>query len=99
MKNYLLSFLCADTEALEIESVDTPDAEVTGQRFTRDVLDHAPVNDYVSACLCRPVFYQLRATQRVTVEPLQSGLTLPRLFLHINRSLIDVKTDFVHQRA
>uniref|UniRef100_A0A3Q0RYN7 Tenomodulin n=1 Tax=Amphilophus citrinellus TaxID=61819 RepID=A0A3Q0RYN7_AMPCI len=26
--------------------VDTPDAEVTGQRFARDVLDQLPVNDY-----------------------------------------------------
>uniref|UniRef100_A0A3B3TMK7 Tenomodulin n=1 Tax=Poecilia latipinna TaxID=48699 RepID=A0A3B3TMK7_9TELE len=30
----------------EAQDVDTPDAEVTGQRFARDVLDHAPVNDY-----------------------------------------------------
>ncbi|XP_035017245.1 tenomodulin isoform X2 [Hippoglossus stenolepis] len=30
----------------ELENVDTPDAEVTGQRFTRDVLDHPAVNDY-----------------------------------------------------
>ena len=30
----------------EVENVDTPDAEVTGQRFTRDVLDHPAVNDY-----------------------------------------------------
>ncbi|KAM4554731.1 tenomodulin [Leuresthes tenuis] len=30
----------------EAQDVDTPDAEVTGQRFTRDVLDHVPVNDY-----------------------------------------------------
>ncbi|XP_051810739.1 tenomodulin [Acanthochromis polyacanthus] len=30
----------------EDENVDTPDAEVTGQRFAREVLDHVPVNDY-----------------------------------------------------
>uniref|UniRef100_A0A3B4FTP2 Tenomodulin n=1 Tax=Pundamilia nyererei TaxID=303518 RepID=A0A3B4FTP2_9CICH len=30
----------------EVVNVDTPDAEVTGQRFARDVLDHLPVNDY-----------------------------------------------------
>ncbi|XP_017263589.2 tenomodulin [Kryptolebias marmoratus] len=30
----------------EGQDEDTPDAEVTGQRFTRDVLDHVPVNDY-----------------------------------------------------
>ncbi|KAM6923404.1 tenomodulin [Xenentodon cancila] len=30
----------------EAQDVDTPDAEVPGQRFTRDVLDHLPVNDY-----------------------------------------------------
>ncbi|XP_053284241.1 tenomodulin isoform X2 [Pleuronectes platessa] len=30
----------------EMENVDTPDAEVTGQRFARDVLDHPAVNDY-----------------------------------------------------
>ncbi|XP_024138753.2 tenomodulin isoform X2 [Oryzias melastigma] len=33
------------TEA-EAQDVDTPDAEVTGQRFARDVLDHPAVNDY-----------------------------------------------------
>uniref|UniRef100_A0A667Y4H6 Tenomodulin n=1 Tax=Myripristis murdjan TaxID=586833 RepID=A0A667Y4H6_9TELE len=37
----------SDTEFHEVEDVeDTPDAEVAGQRFTRDVLDHLPVNDY-----------------------------------------------------
>ncbi|KAM3613316.1 uncharacterized protein V6R79_024029 [Siganus canaliculatus] len=30
----------------EMENVDAPDAEVTGQRFARDVEDHLPVNDY-----------------------------------------------------
>uniref|UniRef100_A0A8D0A7M3 Tenomodulin n=1 Tax=Sander lucioperca TaxID=283035 RepID=A0A8D0A7M3_SANLU len=30
----------------EVGNVDAPDAEVTGQRFTRDVLDHPAVNDY-----------------------------------------------------
>ncbi|KAM4732708.1 LOW QUALITY PROTEIN: tenomodulin [Anableps anableps] len=30
----------------EAQDVDTPDAEVAGQRFTRDILDHVPVNDY-----------------------------------------------------
>ncbi|XP_075959653.1 tenomodulin isoform X3 [Anarhichas minor] len=30
----------------EVGNVDAPDAEVTGQRFARDVLDHPPVNDY-----------------------------------------------------
>ncbi|XP_062249111.1 tenomodulin isoform X2 [Platichthys flesus] len=30
----------------EMENVDTPDAEVTGRRFARDVLDHPAVNDY-----------------------------------------------------
>lgn len=30
----------------EVGNEDTPDAEATGQRFTRDVLDHQPVNDY-----------------------------------------------------
>uniref|UniRef100_A0A3B3I372 Tenomodulin n=1 Tax=Oryzias latipes TaxID=8090 RepID=A0A3B3I372_ORYLA len=30
----------------EAQDVDTPDTEVTGQRFARDVLDHPPVNDY-----------------------------------------------------
>lgn len=38
----------------ETQDVDTPDAEVTGQRFTRDVLDHAPVNDYVSGAILLP---------------------------------------------
>ncbi|XP_072292228.1 tenomodulin [Eucyclogobius newberryi] len=33
----------SDAEDLE---VDTPDAEVIGQRVARDVLDHVPVNDY-----------------------------------------------------
>ncbi|XP_041846173.1 tenomodulin [Melanotaenia boesemani] len=33
------------TEA-DTQDEDTPGAEVTGQRFTRDVLDHSPVNDY-----------------------------------------------------
>lgn len=33
----------SDTEALE---VDTPDAEVTGQRVARDVLNQLPVSDY-----------------------------------------------------
>ncbi|XP_061581679.1 tenomodulin [Cololabis saira] len=30
----------------ETQDVDTPDAEAVGQRFTRDVQDHLPVNDY-----------------------------------------------------
>uniref|UniRef100_A0AAQ4RPA8 Tenomodulin n=1 Tax=Gasterosteus aculeatus aculeatus TaxID=481459 RepID=A0AAQ4RPA8_GASAC len=30
----------------EVGNVDAPDAEVTGQRFARDVLDHLAVNDY-----------------------------------------------------
>ncbi|KAF0039880.1 hypothetical protein F2P81_008115 [Scophthalmus maximus] len=30
----------------EVENVDTPDAEATGQRFARDVLDHPAVSDY-----------------------------------------------------
>ncbi|CAG5989560.1 unnamed protein product [Menidia menidia] len=30
----------------EDQDVDTPDTEVTGQRFARDVLDHPAVNDY-----------------------------------------------------
>ncbi|XP_015244619.1 PREDICTED: tenomodulin [Cyprinodon variegatus] len=30
----------------EVQDVDTPDAEVPGHRFTRDILDRAPVNDY-----------------------------------------------------
>ncbi|XP_035983330.1 tenomodulin [Fundulus heteroclitus] len=30
----------------EDQDVDTPDAEVAGQRFTRDVQDHVPVHDY-----------------------------------------------------
>lgn len=51
---YSLS-VCVDTEFHEVEDVeDTPDAEVAGQRFTRDVLDHLPVNDYVSTLLCQP---------------------------------------------
>lgn len=33
----------SETEALE---VDSPDAEVIGQRVARDVLNHVPVNDY-----------------------------------------------------
>lgn len=90
-KHLLLSLRCSPSDA-EVGNVDAPDAEVTGQRFTRDVLDHPAVNDYVSGPLCR-------TTPRATVEPLQSAPALPRLFLHINRSLIDVKTDFVHQRA
>ncbi|KAM7389198.1 hypothetical protein PAMP_023191 [Pampus punctatissimus] len=36
----------SDSDLREEENVDSPDAEVTGQRFTRDVLDHVPVNDY-----------------------------------------------------
>lgn len=76
------------TADAEEENVDAPDVEVRGQRFARDVLDHPAVNDYVS-----------EASPRDTVEPLQSAPALLRLFLHINRSLIDVKTDFVHQRA
>lgn len=78
--------------------MDAPDAEVTGQRFTREVLDHVPVNDYVSH-YGPSAARQPKTTPQDTVEPLQSAPTLPRLFLHINRSLIDVKTDFVHQRA
>ncbi|KAA8588721.1 hypothetical protein FQN60_010066, partial [Etheostoma spectabile] len=30
----------------EVGNVDAPDADVPGQRFTRDVLDHPAVNDY-----------------------------------------------------
>ncbi|KAM9377811.1 tenomodulin [Pholidichthys leucotaenia] len=30
----------------ELENVDAPDSEVTGQRFARDITDHLPVNDY-----------------------------------------------------
>ncbi|XP_068182603.1 tenomodulin isoform X1 [Antennarius striatus] len=30
----------------EVGNVDAPDTEVTVQRFTRDVLEHVPVNDY-----------------------------------------------------
>ncbi|TNN63429.1 Tenomodulin [Liparis tanakae] len=30
----------------EMGNEDAPDAEVTGQRFARDILDHPPVNDY-----------------------------------------------------
>lgn len=78
----------------EDENVDAPDAEVVGHRFARDVLDHVPVNDYVSAPPRHP-----GTARRDAAEPLQSAPALPRLFLHINRSLIDVKTDFVHQRA
>uniref|UniRef100_A0A3B4FQ40 Tenomodulin n=1 Tax=Pundamilia nyererei TaxID=303518 RepID=A0A3B4FQ40_9CICH len=35
-----------DKHTFSVVNVDTPDAEVTGQRFARDVLDHLPVNDY-----------------------------------------------------
>lgn len=71
--------------------MDAPDAEATGQRFARDVLNQVPVNDYVSLCS--------GTTRPDTVRRLQSAPALPPLPLHINRSLIDVKTDFVHQRA
>ncbi|KAM9849997.1 tenomodulin isoform 2-T2 [Aulostomus maculatus] len=36
----------SDAEIHEMENVDAPDAELPGQRFARDVLDHVPVNDY-----------------------------------------------------
>ncbi|XP_034037855.1 tenomodulin [Thalassophryne amazonica] len=36
----------SDANRQEMGNVDAPDAEVRGQRFTRDVLDHLPVNDY-----------------------------------------------------
>lgn len=43
--------------------MDTPDVEVTGQqRFARDVLDHVPVNDYVSNKLGYTVSRQARTT-------------------------------------
>lgn len=47
-KNRLSLFALPINADAEVENVDAPDAEVTGQRVTRDVLDHAPVNDYVS---------------------------------------------------
>jgi len=49
-KHLLSSYCLADAE---MGNEDAPDAEVTGQRFARDVLDHPAVNDYVSVPLCR----------------------------------------------
>lgn len=65
-------------------NVDAPDAEGTGQRVKRDAQEHDRVNDYVSI--------KHGGRRRSGLQPLQH-------FLHINRRLIDVKTDFVHRRA
>ncbi|XP_027865363.1 tenomodulin isoform X1 [Xiphophorus couchianus] len=51
----------------EAQDVDTPDAEVTGQRFTRDVLDHVPVNDYIKV-FCKTNGSPLRAKQESVKE-------------------------------
>ncbi|MEQ2213385.1 hypothetical protein XENOCAPTIV_014248, partial [Xenoophorus captivus] len=49
----------------EAQDVDTPDAEVTGQRFTRDVLDHVPVNDYVSRGPSPPLLLCQRSHHKI----------------------------------
>ncbi|XP_029021583.1 tenomodulin isoform X2 [Betta splendens] len=36
----------AEADGVDADGVDAPGAEAAGQRFARDVLDHAPVNDY-----------------------------------------------------
>lgn len=76
-------FLRVNADA-DVGNVDAPDAEGTGQRVRRDAQEHDRVNDYVS------IKHGMRRW---------SGLHPLLHFLHINRWLIDVKTDFVHWRA
>lgn len=78
-----------------MENEDAPDAEVGAQRVARDIHDHLPVNDYVSS----PA--GTTSTQdggHFHQPPTSLSISLP-LSLHINRPLIDVKTNSAHPRA
>lgn len=75
----------------DVGNVDAPDAEGTGQRVKRHAQEHEHERERERE------HERDRVNDYVSKKQRKHGRR--RLFLHINRRLIDVKTDFVHRRA